>query len=428
MAKISVIVPVYNVEQYLTECMDSILGQTFSDIEIICIDDGSTDSSGRILDDYAQKDSRIIVIHKENAGYGVAMNKGLDIATGEYIGIVESDDKITADMFGKLYEDAKANDLDFVKSEAFFWYETIDYTKRVHDSSLEQYFDKVLCDDERNIFFDFFMNIWTGIYKKAFLDSNNIRFNETPGASYQDNGFWMLTCCCAQRVMWQNKAYYYYRMDNPNASVKSKAKMLAMAGEYDYVEEELLKRNLKECLPYCYLMRMIRQKSVYFRVADDLKLQFTEYLREDYKKYKAYIKGERYFDNFFRECIDDPDAFYNNVIAKKAKVTEKITDSEGMILYGIGKYGDIAIRNLYNAQLYDYVSCLATTGKTGCERMADREVLCIDEAVKQYPGATIMIAVAPGTAARKEMEDTLSSLNVGRFFGVENLFDCFYTM
>jgi len=92
MPKVSLIVPTYNVEQYLVECMESITNQTLEDIEVICINDGSTDGSLSILQSYADKDKRIIIVDKENGGYGIGMNIGLEMATGEYIGIVEPDD------------------------------------------------------------------------------------------------------------------------------------------------------------------------------------------------------------------------------------------------------------------------------------------------------------------------------------------------
>ena len=91
MPKLSVLVPIYNVEKYLSVCLDSLINQTLTDIEIICIDDGSTDSSSKILKEYQQKDKRIRVITQENSGYGSAMNCGLILAEGEYIGILESD-------------------------------------------------------------------------------------------------------------------------------------------------------------------------------------------------------------------------------------------------------------------------------------------------------------------------------------------------
>ena len=99
MIKLSVIIPVYNVEQYLGECLESVIKQTLKDIEIICVNDGSTDNSLEIIKKFARKDERIKIIDKPNSGYGDSMNKGLETETGEYIGIVESDDFIEPDMF-----------------------------------------------------------------------------------------------------------------------------------------------------------------------------------------------------------------------------------------------------------------------------------------------------------------------------------------
>ena len=235
MPKISIIVPVCNVEKYLSKCLDSIVNQTLKEIEIICIDDGSTDDSGAILDSYSQKDSRIKVIHKKNSGYGNSMNVGMDCAEGEYIGIVESDDCILPEMYEELYRAGKESNLDFVKSDAVFWWERIGYSYNVHYDYLNEYYDKVLIGNDRHVFYKFLMNIWTGIYKSDFLKKNNIRFNETPGASYQDNGFWFQTMTFAERAMWIGKSYYMYRQDNPMASIKSEAKVLAMSNEYDYI-------------------------------------------------------------------------------------------------------------------------------------------------------------------------------------------------
>ena len=159
MPKVSILVPVYNVEKYLPQCLESIAQQSLQDIEIICINDGSTDGSADILKSFAQEDSRFRIIQKENAGYGAALNDGLRAATGEYIGIVESDDKVDASMYEELYTAARKRQVDFVKSEAYYWYENINYIKRVHDKSLEPYFDKVLVETDRNIFIYFFMNI-----------------------------------------------------------------------------------------------------------------------------------------------------------------------------------------------------------------------------------------------------------------------------
>ena len=122
MPKVSVVIPVYNVEKYLRQCMDSVVNQTLREMEIIAVDDGSTDSSGAILDEYAAADPRVKVIHKANGGYGIGMNTGFDAATGEYIGIVESDDYADPEMFETLYNRAKLYDLDVVKSGFYFYW------------------------------------------------------------------------------------------------------------------------------------------------------------------------------------------------------------------------------------------------------------------------------------------------------------------
>ena len=113
--EISIIVPVYNVEKYLKRCIDSILNQSFTDFELILVDDGSTDNSGKIIDEYALKDKRIKVIHKENGGQGSARNRGLDIAKGNYIGFVDSDDWIHKDMYKCMYQIINEDNTDIVQ-------------------------------------------------------------------------------------------------------------------------------------------------------------------------------------------------------------------------------------------------------------------------------------------------------------------------
>ena len=122
MPKISVLVPIYNVEKYLEECLESIISQTLQDIEVICINDGSTDGSLKIIKKYAKNDPRFVIINKKNSGYGDSMNRGLAKATGEYIGIVESDDWVEKDMFESLYSLAKENEAEVVKSNFYNYF------------------------------------------------------------------------------------------------------------------------------------------------------------------------------------------------------------------------------------------------------------------------------------------------------------------
>ena len=112
MAKVSVIIPIYKVEKYLSRCLDSVVNQTLEDIEIVLVDDGSPDSCPEICDRYAKKDSRIKVIHKKNEGLGYARNSGMLIATGEYIAFLDSDDYVSKDMYEKVYSELKRTDAD----------------------------------------------------------------------------------------------------------------------------------------------------------------------------------------------------------------------------------------------------------------------------------------------------------------------------
>ena len=247
MPKVSVIIPVYNVEEYLRECLESVINQTLKDIEIICVDDGSTDGSPIILDEYAARDNRIKVFHKENGGYGKAMNFGIDNSTGEYIGIVEPDDYIESEMYATLYEKAKENDVDFVKSD-FYRFMSVGDNVKIKRNNLDslnknhEYYNKIINLQEDSTPFLFRMNTWSGIYKREFIEKYHIRHNETPGASFQDNGFWFQTFMFAKTAYFVDTPFYMNRRDNPNSSVKSKEKVYAMKNEYDFIRD-ILKNN-----------------------------------------------------------------------------------------------------------------------------------------------------------------------------------------
>lgn len=234
--KISILIPVYNVENYLRICLDSVLTQTLQDIEIICINDGSSDGSLDILYDYQKKDARVHVITKENTGYGNSMNLGLALARGEYVGILESDDFTDTNMYEELYRMACLNDAEVVKSN-YFEFST--------NNGYKENYIAALSDCNYNVMFTPYYNrkiffspptIWSAIYKRSFLNEKNIRFNETPGASYQDTSFSFKVWALAQKVMLTDKAYIRYRIDNDHSSVASNHKVYCICDEYDEIE------------------------------------------------------------------------------------------------------------------------------------------------------------------------------------------------
>ena len=183
----SIIVPVYNNDKYLKECLDSILAQTLKSLEIICIDDGSTDKSADILDSYAKEHSQIKVFHNKNHGYGYSINFGTTRASGEYIGIVESDDMVLPEMFETLYNAAVKNCCEIVKSNFYYYWSN---SKRVLQQVMPlDSIGEVFRPQEKTSIFLSMPCIWAAIYKRTFLVENNIKCLETPGASYQDTAF-----------------------------------------------------------------------------------------------------------------------------------------------------------------------------------------------------------------------------------------------
>ena len=238
---VSIIVPIYNVQDYLRECLSSIRDQTLRDIEIICINDGSTDCSYPIIMEYAFEDKRFKVIDKANSGYGDSVNVGIAAATGKYIGIVEPDDYIKPDMYEKLLKIAEENRLDFVKAD------NIKFScrgKRRHEEVRHhfrsgQLYDRVLTAEDKDEDFIRYTHsaIWSGIYSREFLDRFGIRLDPTPGASFQDIGFNFLTYMCARRCWFTSKTYYYYRVGHTTQSVAIPEKSRCVLDEYDFIEK-----------------------------------------------------------------------------------------------------------------------------------------------------------------------------------------------
>lgn len=342
MSKVSIILPCYNTAQYLEECMESVINQTLKDIEIICVDDGSTDNTGKMLDDYASKDNRIKVIHKTNSGYGHSMNVGLDNATGEYIGIVEPDDYVALDMFETLYNKAIETDVDFIKADFHRFtgekeniqlkYEQLDKTG--------EYYNQIINLQEDVKPFKFIMNTWSGIYKRSFIEKYHIRHNETPGASFQDNGFWFQTFTLADTAYFMDKPFYMNRRDNPNSSVKNKEKVYAMTNEYKFIYKFLNTHpEQKEKVLGMYHYRKFHNYMFNMnRIDIKFKEEFLNTFHEEYLK--AYKDNELNLELFTEHekyrlllVINNPRKFYRKYV-KRSSVLHKIFSVKNKIEQG----------------------------------------------------------------------------------------------
>lgn len=289
---VSVIIPIYNVGDYLSECLDSVVNQTLKDIEIICVNDGSTDGSLSILEEYQKKDERIKIISKPNAGYGHTMNVGMEVANGEYIGIVEPDDYVELDMYETLYIEALENDVDFIKADFCRFIGSGKDIRKTYEkvARKDENYNRIINPQDELEIFKFVMNTWNGIYRRDFIEKHQIRHNETPGASYQDNGFWFQTTALATRTYFLNKPFYMNRRDNQGSSVHDKGKVFAMCKEYDYIRYFLdtnpeIKGNpeFKEEITYYYqLKRFHNYVFTLNRITPEFRKIFLEKFHEDY--------------------------------------------------------------------------------------------------------------------------------------------------
>lgn len=214
MPKISVIIPVYNVEKYLCECLDSVINQTLQDIEIICINDGSTDNSLEILKKYAKNDNRIVIIDKKNEGAGEARNKGLDKASGEYLAFLDGDDFYNLDYLEKIYAKAKLTNADIVVCAANSFNDGTKETKPMSWSlRMDLIPQKEIFNykDFSNYIFNCFQNWnWNKLYKNNFVKSNNIYFQKL----YRTNDLYF-TCVAlvlAERISVLNENLVNYRI------------------------------------------------------------------------------------------------------------------------------------------------------------------------------------------------------------------------
>ena len=189
MAKVSVLIPVYNVEDYLEQCLDSIINQTFQDIEIICVNDGSTDSSPDILKKYSAKDSRIVVVNKENGGLPSARNAGIDAAKGQYVSFVDADDYIEPNMIERLYGTAERKKAEIVICGANIFPETPRAADWLYStlSPQSEYYEKC---DEKLLFENVASRpfVWRVFVSKDLIDRNGIRLNESIHIG-EDNAF-----------------------------------------------------------------------------------------------------------------------------------------------------------------------------------------------------------------------------------------------
>lgn len=245
---VSIIVPVYNVEKYLNQCIDSLLNQTLKDIEIILVNDGSTDNCRAICDRYAEQDKRVRVIHQKNSGYGKACNNGIKAAGSDYFGIVEPDDFTEPNMYERLYNTVKEHELDAVRCHYYFYNSDKKTDERVDLSFIPR--NTVYSPGDNNETFRQAAAVWAMLYRMTFIRDNGIQFPETPGASYQDLSFAYKVHALSNKYMLIDDTLIHYRTDNKNSSMNSKEKMYCVCDEYAEIIRFSKEKNIYDKMKY----------------------------------------------------------------------------------------------------------------------------------------------------------------------------------
>ena len=306
MIKVSVIIPVYNAEKYLGKCLDSVINQTLKEIEIICIDDCSKDSSYLILREYQKKDTRIVVLKNEtNQGVSMSRNIGLKAAKGEYIGFTDSDDIIDKDFFSNLYNTAKKYDSDTVCTNAVIRY-IYDYDPISIDHTEDyEYNGKLISLLFLNTFKKYNGSLYPRetfcrIWKKKFIDNNNIDFIKTRFG--EDYTFLLESLVYNPKISYNNNSIYYY-IENPNSITRNKhAYSDIIQYLYNMIDRliNIYFINSKESIPYL-LDRIVIEILDLYKLVDDKKQFCIDISNIIYKLIQ--VKGNLYPNNLMLKKI-----------------------------------------------------------------------------------------------------------------------------
>lgn len=315
MPKISVIIPVYNVEKYLRECLDSIVNQTLKDIEIICVDDGSTDKSLEILQEYKRKDDRFVILQQRHSGAGAARNHGIKLAEGKYIQFLDSDDYFEPTLLEELYTRAESFDSDL----------TVCSSRKVDDNGnitetrspnfpinidkvpMEQVFNRQDFKDE--IFCLLIPVVWNKLIKKSFLEEKHLEFPQL--TIYEDIAFMHSVVACANRIVAFNKELINYRFNRPGSLVSTRSSHTINAIKSCICLKKFLEeRDLFSELETAYTKAVINHIRAEISYCNDE--EYKEFLKEfkallpnDWQKYQSALRKDYITPEYLRNFIGD---------------------------------------------------------------------------------------------------------------------------
>ncbi len=411
-AKVTIIMPSYNVKTYIRECVNSVISQTFWNLEILCIDAGSTDGTLEILGEFEQSDPRVKVVLSEKKSYGYQINLGIDLATGDYIGIVETDDFVEADMIEHLFGLFADPKLDFVKGGTIFCYDVapeLTIHEELREFPPERYSENngtVFIDSEKEpeiLWHDF--HLWNGLYRSNIL--KGIKLSETAGAAYQDTCFLVQLYTKGVKGLFSDHPVYHYRQMNYGASAYNPRSVSFLRYEYDRIDAESAEWNdkwkravmIKLYYQLITKLKMMALQGEYWEDANEDMLHLQSMIihatQSGCLKLTDFPEGQQENAKLF---LQEPTLlyrkFYDFWLEQKNKRENLLAyaDYNPLIVFGAGKVGMYVLALLMKKNLNPVAIC-DNEEKMWEQKMAGIKIISMARANKLYPNAYYIIAV-----------------------------------
>lgn len=430
MPKISVIMPCLNMVSYIENCIESVISQTLSNIEILVIDAGSTDGTLDILQTYADKDSRIKIIHSQRKSYGYQVNLGIDVAMGEYIGIVDTDDYIVRDMYETLYHLAVETGADYVKGTAKMFYTLPDknvYCYPLQQFSQEEYGEQGIievCPKRMPQLLTMDNFLWSGIYRNEFF--KKIKLNESPGAAFQDLGGLLQTQINAEKAVYISKPVYQYRQDNVTASTHNNKGFQFIENEYAWAER-FLEGQSKEWHVSFYRKQFLHLMDRVYAMAtsefpwdNSLSSMLTiakrlscangrgiltekDLTQEQWLDLQILWKSPYFLYEKYRK-------FYEAQKASLQQVIRFSNSKKQIIIFGSGRLGRFIHAQLLYRKCKRAVAYCDNNENAHGKQQYDLKILSPEEAVKRFPEAGYIIANKKNA---DDMQKQLEKMGIG---------------
>ena len=401
--KVTVIVPTHNSEKYIAECVESIMHQTYDNIQIICVD-SSTDNTISILTELQQRDERIQIIQDANGSYGHKLNVGIGHADGDYIAIVESDDYILPQMYEDMLKVVEGTEVDYIKC-ATNHFADIGGSRRFFKEpreKVEENLGRIIdLDAEPEFAWMCLPRIWTALYRKDFLIQNGIWANETPAASFQDTSFTNLVAALAKKCVYVDGAFYCYRNDNVGSSVKSKEKLFCVCDECRYAEEILQRQGKYDEATKTSLLR--RKLETYqwnaMRLSEEGCEEFQDGIRTELEC--DFRDRENLLSDWEKQLLTwlmDKGAMQEHRKATEERfelwqsVLQKLDENRKCVVIGAGVLGDNVLW-VHDWLGKDVICSLADNDKTkSAQEMAGYQIESVEDAVKKQADAFYLVA------------------------------------